>query len=124
MDSVIGTNIIKVTGYDANFAEREVSETPVIPAWNDLQSCNTVLTSSGYGRNKYSIQAYTVDGSSMTGILGLYKAYTTTAVNIYVQDILKVAGNYKISKFKYSTSTADMPQGGCKYNMSIEIIEV
>lgn len=122
MNSTIGGNIIKITNYTATFAPRTIIETPVIPSYNDLQSQNTVISSTGYGRHKYSISCYTTDGTVFTAILGLYMNFSSTVVNIYVQDDLKVTGNHRITNMSYSVDIGDTPKGQTKYNMTIEVI--
>lgn len=123
-DSTIGTVTIYVTNYTANFAARTITESQVIPAYNSPQSMNTVLSTTGYGRNKYNINAYVTDGTNISSILGYFLNATSTAVNIYVQNALRVSGNFLISNFSYTADVGENPKGLCKYKMTIEIVEV
>jgi hypothetical protein len=97
-------------------------ETPVIPAWDNLQGQNTILSTTGRGRNKYNLQAYTTDKTDVDAISQLFKDATLANLTVYVQNTLQVNANVVITSFSYSVSVGDIPRGDCKYNMTIEAV--
>lgn len=121
--SYIGSAIIKVKDYSVDLAPRQVTETPILPAYNSLQSRNTILQSTGYGRDKYNINCYTTSYSDFATILNYYKNFSQVGLYLYVQNVT-IASNLavRISKFSYSVSADDIISSLCKYNIQLELV--
>lgn len=125
MNSTIGAAIIKVTNYSATLTPRQVIETPLLPAYNALQTRNTIMQSTGYGRDKYTITCYTTSYEYFSTLLNYWKNFTSVALNLYVQNVTIVNNlTVKISNFSYSVSIDDTIKGQCKYNIQIECITI
>lgn len=125
MNSTIGASTINVTSYSANLTPRQVIETPLLPAYNALQTRNTIMQSTGYGRDKYTITCYTTSYEYFSTLLNYWKNFTSVALNLYVQNVTIVNNlTVKISNFSYSVSIDDIIPNLCKYDMQIEVIVV